>query len=267
MMIGSPPQNADLPALKAAATQELARLKRNQPSIAALQAKLEALSPLASGGDAGADSLLSSTHAAALSLVKAHATMMDECEPLFVAIIDEDRPAIVRLAPRLTRTAIIAADTGPVMMRAIKLSVSGLPDVEAQIETMALMADGLAAILRFQLDDSSSAKAQERLTEVANAIRGQLPIARSELLKDARTFGNDPINPPTVKVGIQQRMWLVLQEAESYATACDELASMLSRSTIKPADTLAPAEKMRARLKTASEVFKGIDLSKYADEL
>jgi hypothetical protein len=233
----APAEANDAVAGRAAFTRELARIKTSRPELDRIRERIDALPQLQPTGVADIDGTSSFLTTEARKYLADYAAILAEFETLFTASLAGDAPTAARSAAKGRRAAIVLIQTSAVALRALKVvSVAGDSVEAAKIEAVALVVDGNVALMRARMDDMSQVDAGRALLEAAKSIRQQLPLARSIIQNDARTFGDPPIGGVPEFVRIYRIEWRMLELAEQFAGIVEAAASQLASGKMAKAD-------------------------------
>jgi hypothetical protein len=233
----TPAQVTDPEEGRAIFNRELARLKTTRPELDRLRAEVDALAPLEPTGIAEIDNTSSYLTSEARKYLADYAINLAEFETLFTATLAGDRATVTRSAAKVRRAAVLGLQSSAVTLRALKVLSSGGDEVEAaKMEAAALVVDGNVALLRLRLQEQTQPEVGQSLSDISKSIYKQLPVARSIIQNDARTFGDPPIGGVPDFVKINRIEWRMLELCEQFASAAEKTAPQLSSGKMAEAE-------------------------------
>ena len=222
-------------------------MRADRTRLEDLLARLHALPELPHGDDPQLHFETTTLQNAAIDVIGAVISIGYDLEAFEAAFHSGDDAQFEAAQVRLRNGVLVSLESLVTTLRGLKVATAWGNRAEmAKIECVALVVENLLGLTRYRLGMAEMPEAGEQMKASAAAILDEVRIARSELEMDARTFGDDPLNPATSLVQANRVEWRMLEVTEQFANTGLALG-----------DRMANKQATRAEIETGYGVLRG----------
>lgn len=228
-LMPTPPVPREPELYVAALDAMVATMREDRPRLQDLRARIDALPLLDPGDDPDLHRTTTGLETFAGEMIDTMLLMGKDLEEFALAFHARDQVRFDAANVRLRTSVVVSLESMVGTMRALKVATAwGDPPEMAKIENVALVVEVLIELTRYKLDIISAREAGDAILAHTAAIAKELPIARSLLEMDARTFGGAPLTPEDIFDQIARTDWRMLEIVETFSTDSEALAKRMA---------------------------------------